>query len=264
MTFEHRGSRIGDRGVRFSILHPLCSILVLLLLSGCQSPPPKQAATAPSLNYTAYLYSLYDTEVVGTLRESVKEDRLEFKAGSSLVVARLGEYAPREPLLQSLRHHTNLFSRVTGIPAMWQVTAEPVGGSQPDKNAARNAIREHLIKMRQLAGDIGGEYLYLLDGQSRAISDQTPLGVFDLTIIGYFVVGSHRTEVESRGSGALVDIRSGRALVVVTEQQKLVRYSPSASVEKRNLMFLSQANDQLEQTLSQKILAQLRERMGGD
>lgn len=246
-----------------SICHLPFSILALLFLVGCQAPPPKQAATAPSLNYTAYLYSLYDTEVVGTLRESVKEDRLEFARGSSLVVARLGEYAPREPLLASLRQHTNLFSGVSGIPAVWQFPVAP-GGTQTDRSAAQTAVRDHLVKMRQLALDLGGNYLCLIDGQSRTVSDQTPIGVLDLTIIGYFVIGSHRTEVESRGSAALVDIASGRPLVVVTEQQTFVRHFPSASVEKRNLRLLVEANEQLENNLTRKMLAQLRERMGGE
>src|SRR5262245_62075895 len=90
------------------ILYFLSSILTLFL-AGCQSSPPTKTETAP-LNYSAYLYSLYDTEFVNRPGESLKEDRLTLKPRSVVAVARLGEFAPREALLQQLRADTNLFS----------------------------------------------------------------------------------------------------------------------------------------------------------
>ena len=239
------------------ILSPLASIVVLL--AGCQSPPPPKAETPQPLNYTAYLYSLYDTEWAARPRESLKEDRLEMKPRATLVVARRGEYAPRESLLQLLRAQTNLFGRVEGIPAVLEPPTGP--GSPQPREASPEAVKDHLIKIRQLAIDLHADYLFLVEGTQRTNLSQSPAGVLDLTIIGQFIVGSHRFEVESRGSGALVDVASGRVLSVVTDENRRVTHIPTASLEVRRRRDAEKADMMLETNLVEKLTEQLRDRV---
>ena len=60
----------------------------------------------------------------------MKEDRLTLKPQAVVAVARLGEFAPREALLQQLRAATNLFHRVEGIPAVLSVPSEAPSQAQ--------------------------------------------------------------------------------------------------------------------------------------
>lgn len=248
-----------DRSLRLSILDPLFSILVLLL-AGCQSPPQPKPEPPQALNYTAYLYSLYDTEWAARPKESLKEDRLELKPKATLVVARRGEYAPRESLLKQLRTETNLFARVEGIPAVLEV---PTEDKTQQGKVSSEAIKSHIVKMRQLASDMGADYLFLIEGVQKSSSWQEPTAYLDITIIGYYVIGSNRIEVESRGSGALVDVATGRVLCVVTEQDKQVTHAPTATIDVRKKQDTEKADVALEQILTTKLLSQLEARMAG-
>ena len=260
MKIEDRGSKIEDRRVRSSNLHLLSSILVLLL-AGCQSPPPPKVEPTTPLNYTAYLYSLYDTEWASRSRESVKEDRLEIKPNAKLVVARVGELAPRDELLQQIRQQTNLFRQVHGIPAVLDITRESEAKRLAEQRSAQEAAKDHVLRMRRLASDIGADYFFLIDGVVRPTVEQDFWGVLDLTIIGYFAVPSQRVESEVRGLGALIDVDSGRVLSVVTEQERIVNYAPTASVQERAKRFVKTANAKLEESLTEKLFEQLQARM---
>jgi len=248
-----------DRRHGLSIFYPLFFILALLL-AGCQSSPPPKPETAP-LNYSAYLYSLYDTESTSRPAESLKEDRLTLKPHAVVAVARLGEFAPREALLQQLRANTNLFSRVSGIPAVLEVPSQSQG------NAPQETVKDHIARMRQLAADMGADYLYLIGGTMQSNMRQDASGVLDLTIIGYFLVPSNRVEVDTRGSSALVDVVSGRVVSVVTEQEKRIYHIPSAQLEtvtkdihRAPLATIEMANAQMEEGLTKKLVEQLESR----
>jgi hypothetical protein len=244
---------------RLSILYPLSSILVFLLI-GCQSPPAPKAEQTGPLNYSAYLYSLYDTEFATRPGESLKEDKLTLKPHAAVAVARLGEFAPREALLQQLRARTNLFSRVAGIPAVIEV---PSGdrSAQPQGKPSQTAVKDHILKMRQLASDTGADYLYLLGSDAREYVTQEITGILDLTVIGYFVIGSNRIEVEQRGSAALVDVSTGRVLSVVTEEDKKISRVPTATLEGGKKKAFERANAELEEDLTKKLVEQLENRL---
>jgi hypothetical protein len=248
-----------DRRFQFAILHPLFFILIFLGLTGCQSPPAQKSEQTGPLNFSAYLYSLYDTEFATRPGESIKEDKLTLKPHAAIVVARLGEFAPREALLQQLRAQTNLFSRVAGIPAVIEAPSENPAPS-PGK-PSQNAVKDHIVKMRQLASDTGADYLYLLGGVSKEFATQEMTGVFDLTIIGYYIVGSNRIEVEQRGSAALVDVATGRALSVVTVEGKKISRVPTATLESGKKKAFERANAQLEEELTKKLVEQLESRL---
>ena len=245
--------------MKLAARHPLLFILLLgWVLGGCQSAAPtKPAEQTAALNYTAYLYSLYDTESTRP-RESLKEDRLNLKPSATLVVARLGEYAPRESLLQQLRAQTNLFKRVVAIPAVLEIATGSQAQSPP--KPSEEIIKDHVVKMRQLAADLGGNYLYLVGGVLRASSAQEYTGVLDLTIIGSYFVGSHRIDVDARGSAALVDVASGRVLSVVTEQSQQVTHAPTAFLDDRKKRDTEFADARLEESLTRKLIVQIENR----
>lgn len=248
---------IENRRFRFAILDSLLSVLILFVV-GCHSAPVQKSEPTPPLNYSAYLYSLYDTEFATRPGESIKEDRLTLKPHASIAVARLGEFAPREALIQQLRSQTNFFRSVAGIPAVLDVP----GQSQPPPQAkpSQGTVKDHIVKMRQLASDIGADYLLLMGDVSKLTATQEITGFLDLTIIGYYVIGSNRIEVEQRGSVALVDVATGRVLSVVTEEARKVNHVPSAMIENGKKKALERANAQLEEELTKKLISQLENR----
>ncbi|MSR65725.1 MAG: hypothetical protein EXS18_08110 [Verrucomicrobiae bacterium] len=246
-----------DGCARFSILHPLSSLLLLFLI-GCQSPPAQKSEQTGPLNFSAYLYSLYDTEFATRPGESIKEDKLTLKPHAAVAVARLGEFAPREILLHQLRAQTNLFSRVAGIPAVIAAPGENPG--PPQGKPSQTTVKDHILKMRQLASDTGADYLYLLGGVSNEFATQEMTGILDLTIIGYYIVGSNRIEVEQRGSAVLVDVATGRALSVVTVEGKKISRVPTGMLESGKKKAFERANAQLEEELTKRLMEQLENR----
>lgn len=190
---------------RFSILLALIS-----LLPGCTRVglSPQEAGNQ---TYTSYLMSLYDDP--SFMSGAVPTTRWPAR----LAVAQVGELAPPQKMMDYLREQNRLFAAVDGVPGT--LTQVCVQGETPE--AAKVRIRQDLSRMEHFARSLGAEYLFLYGGTVDYDSHGSALGVLDLTIVGAFIVPSKSIKGIAKASGALIDVNTGRVVLVATaESQK--------------------------------------------
>ena len=118
----------------------------------------------------------------------------------NIAAAQVGEPTPQPAMLDKLRNSHEIFGRVEGLPA-----------EGPDLKAEGG--RDPIRRLESLAKDQGADYLLVYAATVENHVRVTPLSVFDLTLIGAFLVPSREIESTSRASGALIDVRTGTVVL---------------------------------------------------
>jgi hypothetical protein len=109
-----------------------------------------------------------------------------------VAVAQVGEVAPPESMLEEFRHHKALFNRV-----------EPISAIQCHSLSQVQSLRAQ-------AAEQGFSYLLVYGGNVDRGKTPTPLEVFNLTIIGLFVVPSDHIWANGKAVGSLIDVATGK------------------------------------------------------
>lgn len=167
----------------------------------------------------AYLNQLLATQNAASLAN----EPASFRSPASLAVAQVGEVAPPLAMMSKLLEHGSLFRRVEAIPA--------VSGDAWRRDVHDSAAQSEINSLRAMAGSLGMDYLLLVGGTVDEIHNATPLSMLNLTIVGAFIVPSHRTTATMKASGALIDVRTGRIVSISNAQAKDEQVRPLASAE---------------------------------
>src|SRR5687767_6294874 len=180
-----------------SPMRALFTIAALVLsLAGCQrtglSPQEQQG------QYQNYIAALYDSpRVAGS---PVASPGAATVPGATLAgpirlaVAQLGEVTPSADAIEQLRAQPQLFAVVQPLPA----SSDPARQYHNPPADPRGEAKVHLERMMRLAADLGTDYLYLYGGTVDYGTESNPLSVFDLTIIGAFIVPGKTVKAEAK------------------------------------------------------------------
>jgi hypothetical protein len=188
-----------------------------------------------------------------------------------LAVAQLGEIAPPEDMLAALREQRDTFIDVQAVPSAMSnynvaynysrrgghhhSTGDHVGGQLDDR---KQAIRQQVDSMRAYARDGGADYLLLFGGTVDRASTSTPLSIFDLTIVGAFIIPSKQIMAEGRAGAALIDVRDGRSVMTFNAQSKGDRLAPTASRDNTELKLVRTLRDELTRDLAKQLTQRIR------
>ncbi len=182
------------------------------------------------------------------------QDRVAFAVPAGVAVAQVGELAPPQPMMMRLREHDALFRRAVAIPAVdgvrWRY-GEP-------QAAPQNDIRS----LRTMAGSLGMDYLLLVGGTVDQIESATPLSLFNLSIVGAFIVPSHRTTTTLKSSGALIDVRTGRVVAISSAEARDEQLRPLVSAGGDMDRRLSAMRDEVAVALADAVAADCQ-KIGG-
>ena len=133
----------------------------------------------------------------------------------SVAVVQMGEVAPPETAIRAFTSRPDLFAKV-----------DPLAGRvSPDGQATA----DDLTAYRTAAANLGDDYVLVYGGTLDHGHVTTALSVFDLTIIGAFVVPSEQVTVTGRAAGSLVDVRTGRLGFGVTAERE-GHHAPASGV----------------------------------
>ena len=133
----------------------------------------------------------------------------------SVAVVQIGEVAPPEAAIRAFEDRPDLFARV-----------DPLAGRGTQ---ACQANDDDLATYRAAAANLGDDYLLVYGGTLDDQRVATALSVFDLTIVGCFVVPSEQVTVTGRAAGSLVDVRTGRLAFNVTADASAGTFQPAAT-----------------------------------
>ena len=180
-------------------------------LAGCMTTglSTREFGTA---NYTNYIYGLYDGKSSQGDIEIYGKNRIDIEFPINLAVAQVGENNPPQELLEYFKAQSYLLKEVKGIPA---------AVSTREQDAGNEYIQNQIHKMRQFAADLGMEYLFLYGGSIDFSDKSGAATVVDWTIIGAYVIPTHKISGIGKGSGAFIDVKKGKVLFIVDAEQFL-------------------------------------------
>ncbi len=153
-----------------------------------------------------------------------------------LAVAQVGEIAPPDELLTRLSAESTVVARAAPIP--WPMRDQPryeYRGFYPQPNPSTPLDEVKLLTERARA--LGFTHLLVIGGTLDSSVSDTALNVFDLTIIGMFVVPSREVRVRGEALGGIIDTATGSLVAQVI-----------AKANERDLAPMVVAYDQIETT----------------
>jgi hypothetical protein len=192
------------------------SIFMAVLLSGCYTTGLSMREKG-SFNYTNLVYGLYD-EDTSNFPESAKLEK-----PIRLAIAQVGENAPPEAMLNELAGKKYLISKVAVIPAGGNETNYYSNQKEPDQEEFAKKMK----KMRNLAKDLGTDYLFLFGGSADYGSSANWLQFFDITLVGGYLIPSNKIKAEGRAAGVLIDVKTGRVIFVVNAEAEKQEHAPT-------------------------------------
>ena len=242
------------------------SVAILLFLTGCATSGLSVRETPG--DFSAIALSLHD---VANAAGPAAQPAVPAKPASfpvRIAVAQLGEIAPPEDMLAVLRERRETFIDVQAVPsAMTNYNIGHVysrrGGGQHYSTAdamedRRQAIRQHVDSMRAFARDGNADYLLLFGGTVDHATTSTPWSIFDLTIVGAFIVPSKQIMAEGRAGATLIDVRTGRSVMTFNAQAKGDRLAATASRDHSELKLVRSLRDDLTRDLAKQLAQRIR------
>jgi len=210
-------------------------LALTLLLGGCLPNYGLSPRETRGNDYSTLIYE--GLPLASTTRESSPIiPALPMKIG----VIQAGEVAPPPSVLKILAAKTSLLSRVEALPGIYdgndqqapvllfkpatQGVVTEADASQMNAAARRRAVD----RMRALASSMGLDYLLLYGGTIDRNDSDTPLAIFNLTLVGLYLIPSREAHAQAHASAALIDVRTGRVIVLLdacSEAKCLVPYA---------------------------------------
>jgi hypothetical protein len=199
-----------------------------LLMTGCDTTGLSMREQHNS--YAAMMNSVYrETPGGATNKPLVKPMRL--------AVAQIGEVAPDAPLVTALGKDASLVREVIPVPMPGDIVGNFGYNYADGKANTPDNLAAQVKSARNLARDSGADYLLLVGGSIDSFDTENVLAVFDLTIVGGYLVPAAKIHMDGKAAAALVDVESGRVVCMVNSQLHQSKSTPDFfSTQKRNEM----------------------------
>ena len=191
--------------------------LCVLSLSGCYETF-LSSREYHSPKYSTYIYQLYEqnTEASPNKRPQLQQVQLPIRIG----VAQIGEYTPSKVMLDELQKNPRLFSHIESLPT--EVDRERNTYYQPEqKETPKQDSTKDIAKMIGLAQDLGVDYIFLYGGTVDISAKSNLWSVFDITIVGAYILPGYDYKAAGRASGALIDVRTQKVIFMVSAEDSL-------------------------------------------
>ncbi|HSV43233.1 MAG TPA: hypothetical protein VLJ10_01635 [Candidatus Bathyarchaeia archaeon] len=188
---------------------------LVMVCSGCYTTGLSMHETG-KYNYSNFVYSLYEG------RQTSSRKQITFNSPIKLGVAQVGESSVHSVMMDALEEEKGLFTKVVSLP-LGGIQGNRYGSDHQDIN-----ISDRVRKLCLLAEDMGLDYVFLFGGSAES-GQQTMLpAILDITIVGMFIVPSQKVVLESKASGALIDVKDRSVIFMVSADQKVKKMYPTA------------------------------------
>jgi hypothetical protein len=224
-----------------------------LAVAGC-SYEGLSTRERPGDAQSLYLYSLYEQMPP----EAVNAPPPPLRLPGRVAVVQVGEAAPPAALIEALRADPAVFGRVESLPGIVHEAGFDRTGQRDRAPDASAQARVQVAGLRNLAADLGMDYLLLVGGTVDYGTSGTPLSLADLTIVGAFVVPSQHTRATARANGALVDVATGRVVVNSSAEAHRKSLVPNVSVDDEQARLLTKLRNDVVEKLGEQVLNDAR------
>ena len=154
-------------------------------------------------------------------------------------VVQMGEVAPPQAMLDAFRTRPDLFK-----------TVEPLPGNL-------NEQTPHMPKLRSTAAGLGFDYLLVYGGTVDRGRTPTPMEVFNLTIIGLFVVPSDQIWANGKAAGSLIDVSTGRIAMNLSVETRGSAFLPSVMADGAGDALVNGVREDLIRKMTDQTIARL-------
>ena len=199
-----------------------------VLLAGCDTTG--LSVREQHNSYAAMISSVYrETPASATNKPLARPMRL--------AVAQIGEVAPDASLVTALEKDPALVREVIPVPMPGDIVGNSGYNYVDSKSNTPENLSAQVKSARNLARDSGADYLLLVGGSIDSFDTENVLAVFDLTIVGGYLVPAAKIHMDGKAAAALVDVESGRVVCMVNSQVHQSKSTPDFfSTQKRNEM----------------------------
>jgi hypothetical protein len=188
-----------------------------------------------------------------------------------MAVAQAGEVGPGSSMFDVLRTKPDLVSGLQPIPAfyngnspsapvLWLVpSTQPQPGQANFTTDQARDCRHAVDAMRGLAASLGANYLFLFGGTVDEDDNDTPLAILNLTIVGLYIFPSRFVHADAHAAGALIDVHSGRVVMLVDSRDTGHSIVPYMSASLAMDGVVDQARKNVSMSLAKRFLGQLEQ-----
>mgnify|MGYP003394270615 CR=1 FL=1 len=224
----------------------LLVVFMMVALSGCYTTGLSMREKG-GFNYTNLVYSLYDENA------SDNAEVAKLQKPIRLAVAQVGENTPPEAMLNVLAEKKLLISKIAVIP---------VGGEETNyhsnlKEPTQEEFAKKMRKMRNLAKDLGTDYVFLFGGNADYGTSASWLQFFDLTLVGGYLIPSNKIKAEGRAAGALIDVKTGKVVFIVNAEAEKQEHAPTFIAYDRQEDVVVRLRDELADKITINFVNQL-------
>lgn len=212
------------------------------LLTGCETTGlslREKGGTSYS-NYIMSLPSNTNTSSAAKLPKSLR-----------LAVVQVGEAAPPDRMLQELRRHPESFAFVMGLPL--PAENEPPYYYQREKVVPPD-YTSHMKAIGLLARKAGADHVFLCGGSIDSWQQNSLLSVFDLTILGGFILPGTKISQEGKATGVLLEAETLQPTVFLNAESKAAWYSPDFLVDGKLANMRVEMRDKLMDELTAELI----------
>jgi hypothetical protein len=180
-----------------------------------------------------------------------------FKGPANIAVAQVGEVAPPESLMTTLRQHPQLFGRVNVVPARLDPsnTSRYYARHRSTATAVDLSVRDHIGVLCDTATSMGMNYLLLVGGTIDSETNATPLSLLNITIVGAFIVPSDQTRATAKATGALIDLPTRQVVAISSAELDENHLTPAVSTRGENTQLFRRMADKVAAKLAAQVVA---------
>jgi hypothetical protein len=224
-------------------IQSMLTLVAIGLVTGCEATglSPGERAGA---DYSHYILSLQPGQSHNPTQT--------LTAPIHLAVAQVGETAPSRKMLDKLKGQNALIASTVGLPL-------PDGPEQryANYNQAKTSSMDYSARVKSvcsLAQAAGAKYVFLFGGNVDSWRKNNFLTVFDLTIVGAFIVPSSKIEMEGKAAGTLIDAATAEPVFFVSVDAQASEMTPDYLAEGKTEDMRAQLRDELIDKLTAELL----------
>jgi hypothetical protein len=228
------------------ILQAIMAVAAVWLLAGCEttglSPREHSGVTYPN-----YILSL---PASGTNAPPKPEVPIR------LAVVQVGESAPAQAMLDKLAAEPAIIASVVGLPLPGE------DSYYNHQNSPKTDYAGRVKTICNLARTTGADYVFLFGGNIDAWQKNNWASVFDITLIGGWLVPGTEIHVEGKSAGVLISTATVEPVLFVNAGATESAIAPDYLADGKVNSVRAKVRDQLVEKLGAEFLRRLAETSG--
>ena len=196
------------------LIQTATAVAVVGLMTGCETTglSPREHS---GLDYPNYVLNLRTNRTNAPLQKPVLPIHL--------ALAQIGETAPPQTMIEGLEANSNLIASVVTLPLPADSESN-FGIRRPGQANEDYASRVEAVC--NLAEAAGANYVFLIGGSLDSWTRENSLGMFDLTLVGGWIIPGTKVSIEGKGAGTLIVATTGQPVFFVNVECKESALSP--------------------------------------